>query len=194
MDQVGIPRLIVKSFLFDTASAIELSKRVEPQWIWTLKLTSTSFYIGLLGGLQSIRKTNHQWIVENLHRLPVTKPGLYQYHKHRNLKIIRNVIESGVKSGIKYSFITFLYCGIEHAMIKLSGQEHFTNSTVAGFTTSLLVGNYYKLGKRVILLGTMAGLAVGLLQESYYQFNQISIKQFDIQKENFQSAVVSEDK
>ncbi len=130
--------LTLKSALFDNKSAIELSKRTSPHTLWSIKLSITSFYIGLVvGGYRSSLSRAKQFTVENFHLLPTSKRGWYMYHRYKNYSVIKSFIQNGIKSGLRLSSWTLLYCVADGFFISMNG-EHVVNGAFAGLSTGSL--------------------------------------------------------
>lgn len=179
-----VATLAFRAALFDTHASLELSKRVSPHFLWSLKLSVTSFYVGFMyGGYKTFIPSLYQFDVENMHRRPTTKAGYYEYYKQRNYRVTKAVIKNGLKYACKSSLSTSIYTLLEYGFMKYGGFENsIIECTGAAFVTTTIysVFNKFKFRqiRQMMLLGGGSGLCIGVIQEFYKEFYGVSIKQF----------------
>ena len=178
--QMETTKLAIRAALFDTKSAVELSKQISNNSLWTFKLVTTTFYISLFGGLRPAQLRGHQFYLENMHLLPSTKQGWFHYHKQKNLVVLKEFIQKGSLNGLKYSLVTLFYSTLDNWIGDFRGKQDFVNSTASAFVTSMIWASKVTKRQRIMVLGlgSSTGLAVGLLEDLYQHLYKKSIKEF----------------
>jgi hypothetical protein len=179
----SILTLAARAALFDTKSAFELSKLTNPHFLWSLKLTTTSFYLGFIhGAYKEFLPTLYRFNLENLHRMPITRLGNYEFYKQRNYTITRKVIKHGILNSFKLATSTFVYCASEYLFIEFGEDNPLLECSGAGLVTSILYGisaGFKKRDFRVFCLtGLATGAGIGAVQKYYKECYGVSIKTF----------------
>lgn len=162
----------------DTKS--EVLMHVDPPTLYSVKLCLSSFASGMgVGAYISGIARSRQFLAENVHRLPTTKGGWFEYHKAKNYAVFNQAGIGAVKYGIKFTAISACYASIEQKLESKFG-EGFYNATASGFATSILFSAFNRLSvpstKYAVLFGTGVGLFIGGLQDCYLYLNGTSIK------------------
>jgi hypothetical protein len=82
-----------------------------------LLATFTSFSCGsMLGYLNTSRLASLRFRAENAHRLPISQPGWYLYHKSKNYYKLKYGITAGLRSGAYLAGWTSLFFLVEESM------------------------------------------------------------------------------
>ncbi|KAI8911578.1 hypothetical protein EDD86DRAFT_202742 [Gorgonomyces haynaldii] len=173
--------LLSRYILFRTPELKEqVATKVDPNVFYASRLvlvaTATGFAAGafMQGQLRGL-----QFVAENMHRVPKTKGGWYFYQRAKNNAVVEAAGIGGVKMATKFSFITIGYCVLDN-LIEMQLGDRWTNPSVAGFLIAGGFSLYSRLSfgasRRALLVGTLAGTCIGLMQEGYKMAYGVSIK------------------
>ncbi|KAF2440036.1 hypothetical protein P171DRAFT_117223 [Karstenula rhodostoma CBS 690.94] len=82
-----------------------------------LLATFTSFSCGsMLGYLNTSRLASLRFRAENAHRLPISQPGWYLYHKSKNYYKLKYGITAGLRSGVYLAAWTSIFFLVEESI------------------------------------------------------------------------------
>lgn len=100
-----------------------------------LLATFTSFTCGsALGYLNVSRLASLRFRAENAHRLPISQPGWYLYHKSKNYYKLKYGITAGIRSGAYLAAWTSIFFLVEESM------DVFRGTWMAGRTIEEMEG------------------------------------------------------
>ena len=153
---------------------------IHPSTYYTVRLCVAGVVAGMAAGAyQKGTIVGLQFMAENAHRMPRTKGGWFQFHQAKNHRIIKHAGIAAVKTGAKFGLLTSVYAVSEQIIESRLG-ENWKSPTFAGMTTGVFFCVYAKLSsslaKRAVIIGTLAGLSIGILQDGYRIINGKSIK------------------
>ena len=157
------------------ANPLSTSPRLDMPFDRRLLLTTTlSFLSGFtLGSLSAGHMASLRFRAENAHRLPVSNPGWYLYHKSKNYYKWRYGIVEGVRKGGYVAAWTSVFFVIEESL------DVFRGTWRAGRTVEEMEGVDELDIKRVdrgvahsrdCLSSAMAGMVTGGLWSAWHQF------------------------
>ncbi|KAJ4299723.1 hypothetical protein N0V90_004969 [Kalmusia sp. IMI 367209] len=139
-----------------------------------LLATFTSFSCGsFLGYLNTSRLASLRFRAENAHRLPISQPGWYLYHKSKNYYKLRHGITAGLRSGAYLAAWASIFFIVEESM------DVFRGTWRAGRTFTEMEGVSELDIERVdtgveksrdFLSSTVAGMATGGLWSAWNKF------------------------
>lgn len=139
-----------------------------------LLTTSLSFLSGFtLGSTTAGRMASLRFRAENAHRLPISQPGWYLYHKSKNYYKWRAGITEGVKKGGMVAAWSSVFFIVEESL------DVFRGTWAAGRTVEEMEGvdelSLKRLdrgvgGCRDFVSSTLAGMVTGGLWSAWHQF------------------------
>lgn len=139
-----------------------------------LLATFTSFSCGsALGYLNTSRLASLRFRAENAHRLPISNPGWYLYHKSKNYYKLKYGITAGIRSGFYLAFWTSIFFIVEESMDVFRGTWRAGRSLTEMEGVSELDIKHVETGvekSRDFLSSTVAGMATGGLWSAWNKF------------------------
>ncbi|USP76233.1 hypothetical protein yc1106_03507 [Curvularia clavata] len=139
-----------------------------------LLTTSLSFLSGFtLGSLNAGHMASLRFRAENAHRLPISNPGWYLYHKSKNYYKWRYGIVEGVKKGTYIAAWSTVFFVVEESL------DIFRGTWRAGRTVGEMEGvdeldlkrvERGVSGSRDFLSSALAGMVTGGLWSAWHQF------------------------
>lgn len=126
--------------------------------------------VGFFSGFyEGIKLSSLRYLTENSHRLPKNVGGWYFYHKKKNYIMLSNGFKTGVKHGVKYSFLVSLFFGSEALIDKARGEIDLFNTMLNSTFFFTAYGFYNKLSKVQTITygkrGLLFGLSIGICQD-----------------------------
>lgn len=160
------------------------------------RLKSIAIIGGAIGGFsgfyEGIKTSSLRYLIENGHRLPRNVGGWYFYHKKKNYVMIKSGFLTGMKLGVKYSFMVSSFFGLEWIF-----DTYVRNNTIDCLNTMASsgifftgYGMYRSLSKSQVInyarRGTALGLSVGIAQDlmiwsrggHVWYLNKLGLKRF----------------
>lgn len=119
-----------------------------------------AFSYGLIQGVvKGSKRASIRYLVENAHRLPKTKGTWYFFHKRKNAVLLKDGINLGIKTGLKFGIVGLSFTSIEAIL------DHYRNKVdaMSTVTASVIVGGTLTIAKglsRGQVLRSTAGYAV----------------------------------
>ncbi|KAJ4352027.1 uncharacterized protein N0V89_007373 [Didymosphaeria variabile] len=139
-----------------------------------LLATFTSFSCGsMLGYLNTSRLASLRFRAENAHRLPISQPGWYLYHKSKNYYKLKHGITAGLRSGVFLAAWTSIFFVVEESL------DVFRGTWRAGRTIGEMEGvseldidkvNTGVEKSRDFLSSVVAGMVTGGLWSAWNKF------------------------
>ena len=143
-----------------------------------LLATFTSFTCGsTLGYLNTARLASLRFRAENAHRLPVSNPGWYLYHKSKNYYKLKHGITAGFRSGFYLAGWASLFFLVEESMDVFRGTWRAGRSlTEMEGVSELDLRSVEKgvQGSRDFMSSMVAGMVTGGLWSAWNKFNVVT--------------------
>lgn len=149
---------------------------VSARLLTTVGLAST---FGLFYGIgKGAKLSSLRYLAENAHRLPRTKGTWYFFHKRKNYVVLRDGINYGIVTALKYGGVTALFFGIEAAVDKQREALSWVSTTTAAMSTGLIVSGFQGLPWRQLLRSvrnfTIIGALVAVVQDRVRGMSRLS--------------------
>lgn len=130
------------------------------------------------GIAQGARVSSLRFLAENAHRLPRTKGTWYFFHKRKNNVLLRDGINAGAKTGLKYSSATCLFFGLEAAFdelySKITWMSTASSAVVLGSAIAFWQQLPFKQSLRSVRNFAIGGAIAGLVQDRVRAISQKS--------------------
>lgn len=99
------------------------------------------FMSGFYGGFQL---GSLKYLALNAHRLPRTKGGWYFYHKRKNYVVLKEALQSGFKTSVKYGVVSAGYMGLEAYLDHVRGKIDALSTVGAALVFGVGYAGYSK--------------------------------------------------